>query len=33
MLDMVVLRKITSPRQELNPIILIVLPIAQRYTD
>jgi hypothetical protein len=32
-LDMVVKRKIPSPRRESNPSILIVQPLAQRYTD
>jgi hypothetical protein len=32
-LDVVVKRKIPSPRQELNPITLIIQPVAQRYTD
>jgi hypothetical protein len=32
-LDAVVKRKIASPRRESNPIIPIVRPIAQRYTD
>jgi hypothetical protein len=31
--DMVVKRKIPSPRQELNPRTMIVQPIAQRYTN
>jgi hypothetical protein len=32
-LDVVVKRKIPSPRRESNPRIPIVQPVAQRYTD
>jgi hypothetical protein len=32
-LDVVVKRKIPSPRRESNPITPIVQPVAQRYTD
>jgi hypothetical protein len=31
--DVVVKRKIPSPYWELNPRIMIFLPITQRYTD
>jgi hypothetical protein len=32
-MDTVVKRKVTSPHREWNPRILIVQPVAQRYTD
>jgi hypothetical protein len=32
-LDAVVKRKIPSPRRKSNPKILVVQPVAQRYTD
>jgi hypothetical protein len=32
-LDVVLRRKIPSPRRESNPIASIVQPVAQRYTD
>jgi hypothetical protein len=32
-LDMVVKRKISSPRQELNPRTPIIQPVDQLYTD
>jgi hypothetical protein len=32
-LDAVVKRKIPNPRRDSNPRILIVQPLAQRYTD
>jgi hypothetical protein len=32
-MDVVVKRKIPSPRRESNPRIPIVQPISQRYTD
>jgi hypothetical protein len=32
-LDVVVNRKITSPRRESNPRTLIVEPVAQSYTE
>jgi hypothetical protein len=32
-LDVVMERKIPSPRRESNPRTLIVQPVAQRYTD